>query len=53
MVESGFRRQDDNSNVLSSLIGVENSVGNSIQVTGSNVGNVRGVHETKKGAETR
>lgn len=53
MVESGFRRQDDNSNVLSSLIGVENSVGNSLQVTGSNVGNVRGVHETKKGAETR
>ena len=53
MVESGFRRQDDNSNILSSLIGVENSVGNSLQVTGSNVGNVRGVHETKRGAETR
>ena len=53
MVESGFRRQDDNSNILSSLIGVENSVGNSLQVTGSNVGNVRGVHETKKEAETR
>lgn len=53
MVESGFRRQDDNSNILSSLIGVENSVGNSLQVTGSNVGSVRGVHEAKKGAETR
>lgn len=53
MVESGFRRQDDNSNILSSLSGVENSVGNSLQVTGSNVGSVRGVHEAKKGAETR
>lgn len=53
MVESGFRRQDDNSNILSSLIGVENSVGNSLQVTGTNVGSVRGVHDTRKGTETR
>jgi len=57
MVESGFRREDDKSDILSSLMGVENSLGNSLVLTVDNVSSVkltaRDAHETREGVETR
>lgn len=57
MVESGFRTEDDKSDILPSLMGIGNSVGNSLPKTGSNVHGVtltvRGAHETSEGTETK
>ncbi|XP_021920762.1 biorientation of chromosomes in cell division protein 1-like 1 isoform X2 [Zootermopsis nevadensis] len=57
MVESGFRTEDDKSDILPSLAGIGKSVGNSLPMTGSNVHNValtvRGAHETSEGTQTK
>jgi hypothetical protein len=57
MVESGFRTEDDKSDILPSLVGIGKTVGNSLSMTGNNVHNVtltvRGAHETSEETETK
>ncbi|XP_023725370.1 uncharacterized protein LOC111874258 isoform X2 [Cryptotermes secundus] len=53
MVESGFRRQDDKSDILPSSVKVGNSVGDSLLVTGNDVSTIRSAHEVGKRPERR
>jgi hypothetical protein len=57
MVESGFRIEDDKPDILPSSVGIENSVGNSLLVTGSSIHNdkrtVRDAHENSVRKETK
>jgi hypothetical protein len=53
MVESGFRREDDKSDILSSSVKVENSVGDSLLVAGSNDSAIRAACEVREGSEKR